>query len=112
MFGVGDLIHMIITLCFTVNCLILMGMFGSTPSKSLRPLFSKSLLPGLLLLAGLGLFLETAGLFLSSKVRSLTVNGILKCQDIAARATFVALRECPKDTSLIHMCATGPCNTE
>lgn len=72
------------TWCFTVSCLTLTGTLGSRPSSSLRPLFSRILLPGFLLFC---CFLEgfaATGLSLSSMVRLLMVNGSLNCQDMAA----------------------------
>ena len=94
-------------------------MFGSTPSNNLRLLFSRILLPlsRSLLFGSLRLLLvfvevsvlSMAELCRSSNDRLRTVNGSLNCQDNAARATFFALRECPKETSLIHMFATAPC---
>lgn len=103
-----------LTWCLTVNCLILTGMFGSTPSSSLRQLFSRSLLP-CIRLPLLGLWTPSVlplRLVRSSSVRFLTVKGSLNCQDRAARATFFALRECPRETSLTHTCAMGPCCRE
>lgn len=108
-----------LTWCLTVSCLILTGMLGSKPSNSLRLLFSRTLLlfSRSLLFGGPLPFLVftkvsvlfTAGLLRSSTDRLRTVNGSLNCQDIAARATFLALREWPKETSLTHTCAIGPC---
>lgn len=97
-------------------------MFGSTPSNSLRLLFSRILLlfsrslllgPPLPFLVSVKVsVLFAAGLLRSSNDRLRTVSGSLNCQDIAARATFLALREWPKETSLMHTCAIGPCRAK